>query len=81
VSQLAGRQAAAQLEVLERRQLDLRRALAPRPRRALVRAGELDALERVAKPGPGVDGFAGFASGVDSVWHIGKCYTDLELLA
>jgi hypothetical protein len=32
--------------VLERRQLDLRRALAPRPRRALVCAGELDVLER-----------------------------------
>jgi hypothetical protein len=31
--------------VLERRQLDLRRALAPRPR-ALVCAGELDVLER-----------------------------------
>jgi hypothetical protein len=56
-------------------------AVAPRPRRALVGAGEFDALERLAKPGPGVDGFAGFVSGVDSVCHTPKCYTDLELLA
>jgi hypothetical protein len=68
--------------VLERRQLDLRRALAPRPRRALVCAGELDALERVAKPFVGcVNGLAEFGPVVDSVCHTDKCYTDPELLA
>jgi hypothetical protein len=82
VSQLAGRQAAAQLEVLERRQLDLRGALAPRPRRALVCAGELDPLERVANSFEGrVNSFAGFGPVVDSVCHADKCYTDPELLA
>jgi hypothetical protein len=75
VSQLAGRQAAAQLEVLECRQLDLRRALAPRPRRALVGARELHVLERVAQP------LAWSGYGVNCMCHADKCYTDLELLA
>ena len=46
--ELAGRQAAAHDQVLERRELDLGSALAPCARRALVGAGELDALKRFA---------------------------------
>jgi hypothetical protein len=75
VSQLAGRQAAAQLEVHERHQLDLRRALAARPRRAMVCAGELDVLERLAKP------LAGLSARIGNLCHKGKCYREFELLA
>jgi DNA-binding XRE family transcriptional regulator len=52
VPELAGRHAAAQDEVLERGEFDLRSALASRARRALVRASELHPLERLAKPMP-----------------------------
>jgi DNA-binding XRE family transcriptional regulator len=54
VAELAGRHASAQHEVLKRRQLDLGRALATRPRRALVGARKLDSLQRFAKPKMGL---------------------------
>jgi hypothetical protein len=40
-------------------------------------------LKRVAKPlaGSRADNVAGVGSGVNSVRHTSKCYTDLELLA
>ena len=54
MSQLARRQAAAQDEVLERRQLDLGSALAAGTCRALVGARELNSLKRFAEPNLGL---------------------------
>jgi DNA-binding XRE family transcriptional regulator len=54
VPKLPGRQATAQDEMFERRQLHLRRAFASCARRALVGTGELDALKRCAQPRVGL---------------------------
>ena len=54
MSQLAWRQAAAQDEVLERRQLDLGRALAAGARRALVGARQLNSLKRFTEANLGL---------------------------
>ena len=54
MSKLARRQAAAQDEVLERRQLDLGRTFAAGTRRALVGARQLNSLKRFTEPNLGL---------------------------